>query len=326
LQGLEIRLFIRPDNELLASFRAEFDFHEIHIVRFDRSSFFVFANLLFKGRPLFKKFSHFLLPDTSLVIPMPGIFEMLILKVVKDQNKVFTVIHDPFRHKGDFLPRNFMIKYLYRNCKNLIYFSNYTAKELEDRYGPRLLPQFVTQHPIPSLASRTEGHQKISNNYILLIGRNRKYQNFNSIVNLWFEESYRFPNLDLIIAGQNSSSFTSTAHRVFTESRWLSEIEFGNLLANASAVILPYTQASQSGPASLAIGLGKCILYSRVGGLVEQLSDYDLGFPFSNRSELLESLELIYASPKFKALNNAKWEDSWTDLLGFISGGTLSGN
>jgi hypothetical protein len=57
-----------------------------------------------------------------------------------------------------------------------------------------------------------------------------------------------------------------------------------------------------------------------VGGLPEQLSSYELGLPFTNESELLESLQILDVAPG--ALKNPfrNWEDTWLSLVEFVNG------
>ena len=319
-KGLPVCLFVKSDNELIERIFAVLRPEEVKVVSFKKSYGFLILNTITGGRLVFRKISKLLIPNAPMVIPMPGIFEYLIPKKVSLRHKLFTVIHDPCRHKGDFLPRNFMIKHLYRTSKNLIFFSHFTQDSLREKYGHREVPQLVTAHPIPSLASRSSTDRNSLDRYVLLIGRNKRYQNFKEIAAFWCNISHKLENLHLIIAGQNTARLVNLGHRILVEDRWLSELEFGNLVAGSSGVLLPYSEASQSGPASLAIGLGKHVIYSRVGGLPEQLSSYELGLPFTNESELLESLQILDVAPG--ALKNPfrNWEDTWLSLVEFVNG------
>jgi glycosyltransferase involved in cell wall biosynthesis len=59
---------------------------------------------------------------------------------------------------------------------------------------------------------------------------------------------------------------------VSVENRWVAEDEIGGLLAWSDAVVLPYREASQSGVAALAVGAGRWVIATDVGGLAEQLA------------------------------------------------------
>lgn len=51
------------------------------------------------------------------------------------------------------------------------------------------------------------------------------------------------------------------------------EEEFGDILAWADALVLPYREASQSGVAAAGLAAGRAILATDVGGLREQLGN-----------------------------------------------------
>jgi glycosyltransferase involved in cell wall biosynthesis len=59
--------------------------------------------------------------------------------------------------------------------------------------------------------------------------------------------------------------------------RWLSEREIAATLARFHALVLPYTEASQSGVAAAALGAGLPIIATPVGGLVDQIVDGETG-------------------------------------------------
>ena len=58
---------------------------------------------------------------------------------------------------------------------------------------------------------------------------------------------------------------------VRVDRRWIPEDELPGLIAWADAVVLPYREASQSGVAAAAIGQGRLVVATNVGGLPEQL-------------------------------------------------------
>ena len=55
--------------------------------------------------------------------------------------------------------------------------------------------------------------------------------------------------------------------------RWIDEDEIPTLLQRADVVVLPYTEASQSGVAAVAFGMGIPVVVTPVGGLTEQVTD-----------------------------------------------------
>jgi hypothetical protein len=318
-RGIRVHVVIKSDNELFERFNSELETQEITIIKFRKSVLFALLNLMLSGKSIFRKFGKKLIPFEPIIFPMPGIFEFKVPTKVQREFKIITFMHDPRKHRGDLLPRNFMVKSLYLKAQFLVYFSNFTKKELESQYGYRNPPNLVMEHPIPSLATRLEETKRKSNDYILLIGRNKRYQNYKSIVDFWLAKNGNFPNMSLVLAGKNVSEFDSQESRILTEDRWLNENEFGELVLGARALVLPYLEASQSGPACLAMALGKNIIYRPVGGLTEQLSGYGKAIPYSNDSELDKAIQFVEIKHDLEKNENIDWERSWFPFLDFCN-------
>lgn len=81
------------------------------------------------------------------------------------------------------------------------------------------------------------------------------------------------PDVRLTIAGAGDVPFPLTDDRVDVQRRYVPEAELGDLLARASLAVLPYTEASQTGVGSVAVGYGVPIVVSRVGGLPDLALD-----------------------------------------------------
>ena len=84
------------------------------------------------------------------------------------------------------------------------------------------------------------------------------------------------PGCQLRVVGAGPDSPALAALRALpwaqVENRWVPEAEIAALLAWADALILPYTEASQSGVAAAALAAGRAVLATTVGGLPEQLA------------------------------------------------------
>jgi glycosyltransferase involved in cell wall biosynthesis len=75
------------------------------------------------------------------------------------------------------------------------------------------------------------------------------------------------PDVCLLVAGEGDSSLDVEDRRVQVHRGYLPESSIEQFFRQASLVVLPYTQASQTGAGSLAIGYGVPLVVSRVGGL-----------------------------------------------------------
>lgn len=62
--------------------------------------------------------------------------------------------------------------------------------------------------------------------------------------------------------------------RITLVDRYVPDGEVAKYFSAADVVVLPYTRASQSGVAHIAISYGKPLIVSRVGGLAESMADY----------------------------------------------------
>lgn len=62
--------------------------------------------------------------------------------------------------------------------------------------------------------------------------------------------------------------------RILLLDRYVSDDEVATYFSAADTVVLPYTRASQSGVAHIAMAFGKPIVVSKVGGLQESMADY----------------------------------------------------
>jgi glycosyltransferase involved in cell wall biosynthesis len=83
------------------------------------------------------------------------------------------------------------------------------------------------------------------------------------------------PDVRLVIAGEPHFALPPSFHPILTDQRvrlidrYVPDSEIGTLFARASAVVLPYRQASQSGVGAQAQRFGRPIVATDVGGLPE---------------------------------------------------------
>jgi len=81
--------------------------------------------------------------------------------------------------------------------------------------------------------------------------------------------------------------------------RWLDDAEIDAALASHHLLVLPYVEASQSGPAALALGAGLPIIATPVGGLPEQIAWGRAGVlaQGTQASELAEAIARVVSDP-----------------------------
>ena len=109
---------------------------------------------------------------------------------------------------------------------------------------------------------------------VLLFGRLEQYKGVEVLVSAMPLVWERRPEVRLVVAGAGPAArLVPSDPRISLKARYISENEVGTLLAGASLVALPYTQASQSGVGLLALAAGVPVVVSDLGALPELACD-----------------------------------------------------
>lgn len=142
---------------------------------------------------------------------------------------------------------------------------------------------------------------------LLFVGRLEAHKGLAVLADAFLRLKVTHHGARLTVAGRGNISdevggkLGSAGVRVLN--RWLSHREVGELVARAYAVVLPYTQATQSGVAALAAACGVPCVAARVGGLPEQIRDGENGLLFDpgDPASLALALGRLYAEPGLRA-------------------------
>lgn len=192
-----------------------------------------------------------------------------------------TTIHDVYRHPGDrdLIPgSDFTRRIAIFRSKQLIVHGCKQKQQLHERF-PELLgrvnviphgelgtlyKQFIDQHHSPPR----------ERNSLLFFGRIWPYKGLNYLLKAMSLVIKEIPDVKLTIAGRGEnldqySHILSDKKHFTVLNRFIPSAEVTKLFLQSTAVVLPYVEASQSGVASLAFGLGTPIIASNVGGLSE---------------------------------------------------------
>jgi glycosyltransferase involved in cell wall biosynthesis len=186
---------------------------------------------------------------------------------------IISGIHETHRHSGDRWPTKFSTRLDVSLSDELVFWSNFVSQQVKSS-KPRSLGK-MPSIPISNFKERRE-----ENGYVLAIGRIKRYKGFENLIFTFEEEVLK--NARLLIAGSGQLRVSAIPPNTTILNRWLSNEEVYELVANAKLVVLPYIEASQSGIIPIAIENGAWILYSKVGGLEEQLEDYNRSIPIDN--------------------------------------------
>lgn len=109
--------------------------------------------------------------------------------------------------------------------------------------------------------------------------------------------------------------------KITVVNRYVSDEEISLYFSASDVLVLPYTRASQSGVAHIAMALGLPIIASKVGGLEEALSTYD-GTYFVNPKDVEDIKNTILKVYKSRTTylppQNLKWSNiakRWVELI-----------
>lgn len=115
------------------------------------------------------------------------------------------------------------------------------------------------------------------------------------------------PEVQLRVAGRGPTAFELTDRRVRFEASYVPEAELEAFFGSMSLAVLPYTEASQTGAGSTALGYGIPIVLSRVGGLADlALDDTYLVDPGDERALAAAIVRHVDDGPEVRARVHAE--------------------
>lgn len=140
--------------------------------------------------------------------------------------------------------------------------------------------------------------------YFLFFGRVQKYKGLGYFVDaIEFLHSKGFKVKGVIAGrGPDLEPYRSriAAHPAFElNERFIREDELPGFFGRAQAVVLPYTDGTQSGVAAMALGFGRAVVSTRVGSVQEMVRDGDNGIlvPPCDADALTSALRRLLNEP-----------------------------
>jgi len=215
-------------------------------------------------------------------------FDPRLLALTSGYRTVFTV-HDPVEHLG---ARSFtraetwIFDRWFQRAERFVVHGDALAEELApfvDRSRIIVIPHGVSPRcdPLPRPESPS----------VLLFGRLEQYKGVEVLVEAMRLVWERRPETRLVVAGEGQAArLVPEDSRISLISRYVPEREVETLFADASMVVLPYTQASQSGVGVMAIARGVPVVVSDLGALPELACDPSFIFEAGNPRALAETI------------------------------------
>ncbi|MGC8784817.1 MAG: glycosyltransferase family 4 protein [Armatimonadota bacterium] len=195
-------------------------------------------------------------------------------------------VHDPAPHMGElgfmkyYQQRRPLVEELRRRADWIIVPGSDTRRQLLDLH-PELTDERVTVIPLGVYDyflrwQRPEHAEKPGT--VLFFGRINAYKGLGVLLDAWERVVTECPQARLVIAGQGYD-LPNYRERILRDpqcvliDRFVSSQEVAQLFTEASIVVLPYVEATQSGVISVALAFGKPAVVTSVGSLPEMVED-----------------------------------------------------
>jgi glycosyltransferase involved in cell wall biosynthesis len=264
-------------------------------------------------------------PDLA-ICAQPGPLDLLMVAALRRLRlPVVVVVHDADSHPGDGMPFEMLLqRLLCRRANGVVALTAHVADRLRAQglAGSPDRPLLVSRHPPvtfdPQPPARTHGGPV----RLLSFGRLLPYKGLDLLAET-LRRLGRRTDAEFRVVGSGPETPALAALRalpgVAVENRWVPEAEVGALLGWADALILAYTEASQSGVAAAALAAGRRVVATRVGGLTEQLQHEPLATLCPPDADALAAAlsDLIAApAPPHQPVDvGAAWRDMAAGLL-----------
>ncbi|HEY5299691.1 MAG TPA: glycosyltransferase [Acetobacteraceae bacterium] len=210
------------------------------------------------------------------VCAMPGPLDLLMAASLRRAAiPMAVVVHDADPHPGDAFPFLFRLnRALIRRAGGVITLSDHVSDRLRAQGVLRPGVTLVrANHPPFAFGDAPPSRAHGGPLRVLSFGRLLPYKGLDLLAEALVRLGRR--DMTVRVVGQGPEGAALDALRalpcVEVENRWVAEGEIGALIAWADLLVLPYREASQSGPAAIALAAGRFVLATRVGGLVQQL-------------------------------------------------------
>jgi glycosyltransferase involved in cell wall biosynthesis len=214
-----------------------------------------------------------------------------LLSLTLNKKKTIIAIHDVISHSGTpfnkvtALSRNLLLK----KFNHFLTFSNSQAELLKTLSANRNI------HMIP-LALKNFGHQAKSvrsNNTtnFLFFGNIKSYKGLDILLKSINRLSKKYSSFKLTIAGRCSNwnevyePLIENKEFISKEIRFIDNDEISSFFSSADYLILPYRDATQSGPLMIAYNYNIPVIASNIDGFKEFVDNEKTGFLFDINSD-----------------------------------------
>lgn len=217
------------------------------------------------------------------------------------KKNVYTV-HDVYPHSKETVVNKITFWIIYRLHSHLIAHTNFIKQRLINEFGVKPHNVTVIRHGLYDQIVESKEQDvvpvKTDEIKILFFGYIAYYKGLHLLMEA-FSKMKDVPNLKLAVGGRVEDAYKEEFDRLrekYSDSRityklgYLPDQDVHNLLTDASVIVLPYLEASQSGVLLMAYTYSKPVIVSRLGGFPDDVENGKTGFLFEpNNAQSLEN-------------------------------------
>ena len=229
---------------------------------------------------------------------MPSPFDWIYYQLLKAKKQhIVTCIHDVKSHPGEKWPTIDSTLFRLRMADSVITFSHHVASEIRSKTTKEILLAGLPKklQLTGSMGSDVMSLIKIMQScelpIVLSIGRQRNYKDTEAFLDLARDSQ----DIALFVLAGEGAIQDSSNSKTIVINRWLSNIEFMQIIKNANIVFFPYLEASQSGNIPIAMAEEKIVVATCQPGLAEQLATYPLKVIYDGEKSGEISIALAHA-------------------------------
>jgi glycosyltransferase involved in cell wall biosynthesis len=229
---------------------------------------------------------------------------------------IVTTIHDPRHHVGDHHSRKTpqsIMRFGYRRADRVIVHGEALKQQAVESLGFKPDKVHVVPHVAIGQANGRAAAPQAESNTVLFFGRIWDYKGLEFLIRAEPMISQAIPNARIVIAGEGDDfepyrRMMARPDRFVVHNRHISALERDQLFREASVVVLPYIDATQSGVIPVAYSFGLAVVATRVGALAEAVDDGETGLlvpPRDPEALAMAVIELLADPQRCRAMGVA---------------------
>ena len=193
-------------------------------------------------------------------------------------------IHDPRHHAGDGASKKtpqWLMDYGFRKAHHVIVHGEALAEQVHRLF--QISKNRIHVIPIISMGGEAkERFESAQDGCVLFFGRIWDYKGLNYLIDAAPMVAKKIPHVKFVIAGEGDN-FQKYRDRIGNSAlfevhnRWISDEERAAMFQRAALVVLPYTEATQSGVVPVAYNFSRPVVGTKVGALAECIEDGKTG-------------------------------------------------